>query len=209
MKNRFSVILFDLDGTLLNSFSAHYKAYEAMFARFGIPISKKGFLKAYSPDWYRTYEAFGLPRKSWRLANRYWLEEVEKRPSSPFPKIKETLQLLNGSYALGIVTSGSKQRVVQDLARSRLDRLFHVVVTGEDITHPKPHPEGLLKALTHLSVTRREALYVGDADADFEMARAAGVEFVCVKSRFAHLPLEGPFATISSIRDLPILLSAR
>jgi HAD superfamily hydrolase (TIGR01549 family) len=53
-------VLFDLDGTLLDSFQLHYAAYQTMFAEFGIEMRRELFLNTYSPNWYRTYEAFGL-----------------------------------------------------------------------------------------------------------------------------------------------------
>lgn len=60
-KQEFKAVLFDLDGTLLDSFSVHLEVYEIMFARFGIQITKESFLRAYSPNWYETYEVMGLP----------------------------------------------------------------------------------------------------------------------------------------------------
>ena len=62
MTNKFTALLFDLDGTLLDSFSIHFEVYEKMFAHFGIQINKEKFLNTYSPNWYQTYEAVGLPK---------------------------------------------------------------------------------------------------------------------------------------------------
>ena len=62
-------VLFDLDGTLLDSFHLHYSAYETMFRYFGIEMSREIFLSTYSPNWYRTYEAFGLDQEHWERAN--------------------------------------------------------------------------------------------------------------------------------------------
>src|SRR5262249_15591808 len=161
----------------------------AMFGRFGIEMSRDLFLKTYSPNWYRTYEAFGLPDKHWEEANLLWLEEAEKRIADLFDGVIDILDFLSRTYKLGIVTSGSKSRVIRDLDRTGIAKYFYAVVTGDDISEPKPAPEGLEIAMRTLSVLPNETIYVGDAHADFEMARAAGVSFYGVASEFANLAL--------------------
>jgi len=196
-------VLFDLDGTLLDSFSLHYEAYEAMFGRFGIEMSKDLFLTTYSPNWYRTYEAFGLPDEHWEAANALWLEEAEKRMANLFDGVVDVLNALSRHCQLGIVTSGSKSRVIKDLDRTGIERYFSTVVTGDDIRTPKPAPEGLEIALSELSIMPHEAVYVGDAHADFEMARAANVAFIGVPSEFANLSHDHPEYDIHPITVLP------
>jgi hypothetical protein len=68
---------------------------------------------------------------------------------------------------------------------------------------PKPAPEALELALTHLSIPPHDAVYVGDAHADFEMSRAAGVRFVGVASEFANLIEDHPEYALHSIESLP------
>ena len=72
-------LLFDLDGTLLDSFSAHFEAYRAMFERFDIQISKDSFLATYSPNWLHTYQAMGLPAELWATADAYWREAAAQQ----------------------------------------------------------------------------------------------------------------------------------
>ena len=144
MRNRtIKGLLFDLDGTLLDSFSVHFEAYRVMFSRFGIEVDEEKFLSTYSPNWYHTYEALGLSREVWNTANLYWREEVGKRSADLLPGAKETLTKLSESYTLGLVTSGSKSRVMSDLERTGISPLFRTIITGDDIRTPKPSPEGL------------------------------------------------------------------
>jgi HAD superfamily hydrolase (TIGR01549 family) len=194
-------LLFDLDGTLLDSFAVHYQAYEAMFARFGIRITRETFLASYSPNWYHTYERMGLPGNSWDDANAYWLEEAAKRQAELFPGVREMLATLGRSRKLGLVTSGSRHRVMTDLERTGIRPYFQIVVTGNDIKQPKPSPEGLELALASLGLQPHEAVYLGDSYADYEMARSAGVEFLGVSSAFED---DGPrpYRTMSSVVDL-------
>jgi len=195
-------ILFDLDGTLLDSFSLHYSAYELTFARFGIAMQKDLFLSTYSPNWYRTYEAFGLAETHWESANNLWLEAAEKHKAELFPGVIEMLDDLSKRYILGIVTSGSKSRVLRDIDRLDVHKYFSTLVTGDDIAKPKPDPQGLNQALDQLSIAPADAIYVGDAHADFEMASAADVRFVGVMSEFENLVDDHPEYDVHSIASL-------
>ncbi len=203
----FKGVLFDLDGTLLDSFSVHYEAYEIMFARFGIQITKEHFLSTYSPNWYETYRAMGLPKHCWDAADSCWVQEAEKRNPELLPGVHETLIRLRRHYTLGLVTSGSKSRVLKDIERTGIGSFFATIVTGNDIRAPKPAPEGLELALRRLGMAAHEAVYIGDACADYEMAKAAGVRFLGVSSSFANLDSNHPNYEVRSITDLPELLS--
>jgi len=204
--NKFKALLFDFDGTLLDSFSVHFEVYKIMFAHFGIQINKEKFLKTYSPNWYKTYEAMGLPKEDWESADIFWVEEADKRSPNLLPGVHETLTKLYDSYSIGLVTSGSRSRVVKDLERTGIKQFFKTVVTGDDIHSPKPSPEGLELALLNLGIELGEVAYVGDALADYEMSKAAGVYFIGVRSAFAGLNSNDPYFCVSSITELPDLL---
>ncbi len=203
---RFSAIFFDFDGTLIDSFGSHAGAYERMFRRFGIDLSREEFLAAYSPDWRATYRAVGLPESEWKEAKVAWLEEALVDPPALLPDASELLWSLRGRCAIGIVSSGTKSRVVADLARTGIADVFDVVITGDDVERPKPDPLGLFMALERVGVGARQSLYVGDADADYQMARAAEVDFIAIDSDFNALGAECPSPRIRSLRELPALV---
>ena len=200
-------ILFDFDGTLLDSFSVHFAAYEQMCARLGRRVTKQDLLAAYAPNWYETYEALGLPRAVWQQADAYWVEAAAQGTAQLFPGVKDTLVHLAGRYTLGLVTSGSKPRVLADLEREDIAALFEVVVTGDDVEAPKPAPEGLVRALQTLALQPHEVIYVGDAPADYEMARALDVAFLGVTSAFAPASEDASYPRVPSVTALPALLA--
>jgi HAD superfamily hydrolase (TIGR01549 family) len=206
-RGRLKALLFDLDGTLLDSFPAHLEAYRIMFGRFGIEITKESFLKSYSPNWYETYQAMGLPKEAWEIANAYWLEAAALQTPGLFPGVEQILPQLANSYKLGLVTSGSKSRVVRDLTRTGINGVFEVVITGDDVQQPKPAPQGLELALARLNVQPREAVYIGDAQADYEMAHAAKVQFVGVRSAFDSLKAIDSCMQVEKIADIVALLA--
>lgn len=178
-------LLFDLDGTLLDSFAAHFQAYRFALARFGICVDEAAFLNSYSPHWHDVYRAVGLAEEHWPAASALWLEEAARQVPRAYPGTLELVTGLSRRYALGLVTSGSRSRVERDLALTGLAGRFAVVITGDDVRAPKPDPEGLLAALAALGAAAHEALYVGDTPGDRAAARAAGMRFVWSVSRFA------------------------
>ncbi|MDR7317816.1 phosphoglycolate phosphatase-like HAD superfamily hydrolase [Brevibacillus nitrificans] len=62
----------------------------------------------------------------------------------------------------------------------KLDGYFEIVITGDDVSDPKPHPEGILLAMQKLGADPRETIYVGDSDDDVIAGRAAGLQTVGV-----------------------------
>jgi len=204
-----NTLLFDLDGTLLDSFSVHLKIFKTTFAQFGIQLSEEEFLKTYSPNWYETYEAFGLMKEDWEAADSFWLKEAEKISARLFPGVKEILLKLDKYFTLGLVTSGSKSRVERDMRATGINIFFKTIVTGDDIQTPKPSPEGLEIALRNLNKQANDAVYIGDSSADYEMAKAAGVYFIGVSSEFNNLKNDHPDYRIHSINDLPMLIGVK
>lgn len=180
-------VLFDWDGTLLDSAEASYRCYERLFSTFGISFDRARFESSYAPDWYRTYSAVGLSVERWAEADRIWLDLYAGEECGLLPGAAETLGRLRAAGALtGLVTSGSRARVVSELDRLSVRDSFQTVVFSEDAREKKPHPEGLLLALERLGVPAAEAAYVGDSPEDVKMARAAGVYSVGIGGRFPN-----------------------
>jgi len=202
---RIRALIFDLDGTLLDSFSVHYEAYKNMFEHLGVAFDESTFFQSYSPNWYLTYEVMGLPERAWKEADDYWVNEAKKHDPPLLPEALETLSTLKKRFVLGLVTSGSKNRVMADLKRTELNTFFEIIITGDDVFNPKPHPEGLEMALNTLQIKPDEAVYIGDALADFQMAKAAGVSFLGVISRFNSLNREDTRYSVHTLPDIAAL----
>jgi phosphoglycolate phosphatase len=97
------------------------------------------------------------------------------------PHLRETLSRLRLRCRTAIATNRgvSMPYVMKDHG---LDALFDLTVTSLDVAEPKPHPECLRKVIDHFRIDAGEALYVGDADTDRQVAEAAGVPFVAYKN---------------------------
>jgi pyrophosphatase PpaX len=202
-------LAFDLDGTLLDSFCVHFESYRTTCAHFGITISKETFRAAYSADWNHTYGALGISPCDWAAASKLWRSVASKQHAQLFPGVKDALLQLRQIHKLALVTSGSRARVTRDLENTGIARLFEIVVTGDDVEQPKPSPEGLIRVLDYLKLTSQEALYVGDWPTDHEMAQAAGVRFIGVRSDFNVAHSDQWLFTLDSVAELPSLLRIR
>jgi HAD superfamily hydrolase (TIGR01549 family) len=180
-------VLFDWDGTLLDSAEASYRCYVRLFDSYGIRFDRALFSRTYSPNWHRTYEAVGLSPDCWPEADQRWLDHYCAEQSRLVPGARDALARLDrAGIAQGIVTSGDRTRVSRELSGLDVERYFRTVVFGGDTAHRKPHPEALLLALDRLAVAPDRAAYVGDSPEDVEMARAAGVRAVGVPGGFPN-----------------------
>jgi pyrophosphatase PpaX len=180
-------VLFDWDGTLVDSAELSYDCYVTTFARFGIPFDRAQYQATYSPDWMKTYVGVGLPEERWPEADRCWLDLYAAGHAPLLPGARETLERLAGrGLALGVVTSGERGRVSGEIARHGLDGRITTLVGHGDYHLRKPHPEGLLLALSRMGVEPGAAAYVGDSPEDVLMARAAGVFAVGIPGSFPN-----------------------
>ena len=205
---RFSAraVLFDWDGTLLNSYAADVRAYLSMFRALGIKWTEREVNLHYSPNWYRVYRAALLPRSKWIEANRLWARAYKLERPPLLPGARHVLRRLAAEFELGIVTSGNRARVRRQLRGFGLADYFSACVCSEDAAKKKPHPAPLQLALKRLGLPPEQCVYVGDTAEDMEMARRAGVRAVGVLGPFptaARIRAAKPEILLDSIRELP------
>ncbi len=180
-------VLFDWDGTLVDSAEKSYRCYVRVFSGYGIRYDHALFERTYSPDWYRTYEEVGLPRQAWQEADERWLECYKDEPSRLVPGAREALQRVAGrGLVQGLVSSGDPDRVREELRTLGLGDFFAAVVCGGETERRKPDPQPLLAALERLAVPPAHAAYIGDSPEDVLMAKSAGALAVGVPGGFPN-----------------------
>ncbi len=185
------LVIFDCDGTIVDSQRIIMAAMAEAFASAGLPV----------PERARVLEVVGLslanaigrlvPDASdealvLRLADLYRASfaELRRHPehSEPvFPGVGELISALgqDGETFLGIATGKSRRGVAALLERLGLSAHFHTVQTGDD--HPsKPHPSMIRQAMAETGAARSDTVMIGDTTFDMEMARLAGVAGVGV-----------------------------
>lgn len=157
----------------------------AVFQHFGIVGDRERFLDTYNPNWYETYRTLGLPEGEWATADRIWLDTYHQNPPDLYPFARSTLEALKQhGYAIGLVTSGNRDRVSNELDRHRLKNIFEARVYFEDTEQKKPHPAPLRTALARMGILASQSAYVGDRPEDILMGRRTGSFTVGVESAY-------------------------
>lgn len=202
-------VLFDWDGTLIDSYHADTSAYLAMFKEMGIHWGEEELEKHYSPNWYHVYRAAKLPRKLWGDADRAWRKHYAKHQPKLISGVRGVLARIRSRHRLGLVTSGDRDRVLRQLREFHLTQVFCARVCNGDTLRKKPDPAPLRLALRQMALPPQSCVYVGDAPQDIEMARRAGVLGIGVLGPFPtekRLRAARPEFLLHSLKELPELL---
>jgi HAD superfamily hydrolase (TIGR01549 family) len=199
-------VLFDWDGTLLDSYAADSAAYLGVFREMSIPWGLDDLALHYSPNGHHIYRAAKLPRSRWEAATRAWRKNYDSNQSKLVPGARRVLTHVARRYELGLVTSGDRDRVHRQLRKFQLTHLFATRVCAEDTTRKKPHAAPLRLALRQIDLHPSVCVYVGDSPHDVEMARRAGVRTIAIIGRFPTekgLRAAKPEALLDSLLELP------
>jgi HAD superfamily hydrolase (TIGR01509 family) len=176
-----AAVLFDWDGTLVDTLPLIYRANVVALGEFGIRMDRRWFRERYTPDWRSSYRALGIPEELWGAVAERWAREMRLGRPRALPWARGALRRLRRhGVRLGLVTASTRGVVEPNITRLGLDGLFETAFFSDDVTHSKPHPEALLRALGELGLPASNTVYVGDTTVDLEMASAAGAAFVAV-----------------------------
>lgn len=207
MKGIVKAVLFDWDGTLLDSFPAGYHASVTVLRHFGIDLDRERFLETYSPNWYETYRILGVPETEWGNADRLWRQIYHLQTSELFPFAASILERLRqAGMSLGLVTSGDRERVLREIDRFGLQGVFSSVVCFEDTHEKKPHPAPLTRGLEELGAVPSTAVYVGDRPEDIYMGQTVGTFTIGVESQYGPweiLEQAAPDLLLPDVSHLP------
>lgn len=179
------VLVFDLDGTLVDSDDVIINTWLELFKDF----KDKDF--HLDIEEIRTFSGPPLRETIKRIFPEYdtdfILKEYDKRTGkyydsclSVFSDVEETLnKFKHDGYKLAILTSKNKEMVLRSLRLTNLSNgIFEFVVTSDDVIHHKPDPEGLLKIMEFFSVKNDEIINIGDTDFDYECGQNAHVKTI-------------------------------
>lgn len=207
--SRLEAVLFDWDGTLLDSFDADSSAYLAMFRELGIPWGLTELAAHYTPNWHHVYRAARIPRAKWAIADKLWAKHYVHHQPKLVASTRTVLAWVARRYQLGLVTSGDRERVLRQLRYFGLTRLFATHVCAGDTPQKKPNPAPLRLALKQMCLKPAACVYVGDSPHDLEMSERAGVRAIAVIGRFpteAGLRAAKPEFLLNSLKELPAVL---
>jgi pyrophosphatase PpaX len=171
-------VIFDFDGTLADTLPVCFLAFEGVFKKFdNREVTTDEIIAMFGPS------ETGIIREN--LKNNNYDEAIDLyyeiyRDQHNIVEDSEEIntllkQLRTNGYKLGIVTGKARRSLDISLDCLGLNTFFDVIVTGDDVEYPKPNPEGIFKALENLNVSHKEAVFLGDSEADIIAGKEAGV----------------------------------
>jgi len=181
MKNspNLEAVVFDVDGMLLDTREFIFQAYEDTLQRFGHQVpSRADISKEIGRSLQDCYLAFAPNGDIEALCVAH--DTFQNTPEkigliTAYPGVPEMLQILKDNGMKLAVFSSRKLTLVSSLQQAGIAEYFEVIVQGDEVTHHKPHPEGLFKALGGLEVQPNHAAMIGDAAVDILAGKAAKV----------------------------------
>jgi pyrophosphatase PpaX len=171
-----STILFDFDGTLVQSLPKWLETYRYTFSFYDKELAdERAFIKYWYQPLPETIAQVGAPS----------FGEFAGHMEKGFLKAFATLELYPGAremleachqkkLTMGLVTSSPREALAYTLGRLKIEQYFDTIITSSDIKKPKPHPESVLVALSKLGKAASETLFVGDYIYDVAAGQEAG-----------------------------------
>jgi pyrophosphatase PpaX len=208
-------VLYDFDGTLADSTELTMRCYRhTMQTHLGEVLPDEEWLSGFGTTLEAQMHRFARdPDEVQAMLDTYreYQNSIHDDLLRPFPDAAETVaELERRGYGLAIVTSKRRRVTMRGMELCGLVRHFDVIVTPEDVTEAKPHPEPVLFALEKLGVAPHQALFVGDSPHDVAAGRAAGTRTAAALwGPFPRQALEdaGPDAFLHAQRDVLRLLN--
>ncbi len=193
----FRTLLFDLDGTLIDSVRLILDSYHHALATHGLPPRSDDEWLAgvgtpltvqFSP-WQHDeamYHALIATYREYNIANH-------DRMVTVYPGVVDAIRAMKAAgLQTGLVTSKNRQGTLRGLRLAGLEALLDVVVTADDVANPKPDPEPVIRAMATLGASPASTVYIGDSIHDMRSGRAAGVRTAAVLwGPFGRSHLEG------------------
>jgi len=145
-------------------------------------------------------------RKRYTMTYKNIYRVLIEKLDEPISGVREFLERLAASgYRLAVVSSATRPEMEAVLENTRIRRFFDVLVSAEDVTHPKPSPEPYRRALELLSVQPDSAVAFEDSQTGIDSALAAGLDVFAVQHARASKGFSGVRDTVNSFRDVSLL----
>lgn len=181
--------MFDMDGTLFQTDEVNFLSYRQAMRETGFDLDRATFAgwngRAYSDflpgalenDQQQVKAVHDRKKELYRT----YLSEAKKNAH-----LFRMLEQMKDSYHIALVTTASAQNCRDILAHFKVEHLFDLFVTQEDVTRPKPHPEGFLKAMKHFEMGAENCMIFEDSESGLKAANQTGATVFAVH----HFPVD-------------------
>ena len=184
---RYTHILFDHDGVLVDTEPLYYRATRDVLAEVGVDLPLMDYLAHRAEAttvWQRLPGATTADVERTRARRNVRYREMLLSEPIEIEGVEEALAALRPRYALAIVTTSRAEDFALIHRRGRIPRLVDHVLTRQAFRRPKPHPDSYLAALVRFGIGASRALAVEDAEWGLKAAVAAGIDCATVHNDF-------------------------
>lgn len=178
-------LIFDLDGTIVDSMPAHYLAWREALLKENIQFTPELFVQFAGVTNYRIIDGlnamFGTsmdPGKKSEEKENIFLQTIAR--TKVVEPIAEIIRKYHGILPMSVGTGGHRAIAKETLRVTNMDEFFDIMVTADDITHPKPHPETFLKCAEQMNVAPEYCQVFEDGMPGIKAAEDAGMKVVDV-----------------------------
>jgi len=176
----YTTYIFDLDGTITDTMTVWLGILRDALLHFNFPPPDDKELAWYSHDW-KQLRKIGFPENKFADFAEfiYGLANTRLAQADFHNGAYEMLERLkNEKKQIGIFSSMDRAMFEPAMQQRNLYQLADVAIAGDDLTHRKPHPAGILKTLKDLDTMPESAVYIGDKDTDIQTAKNAGIDSI-------------------------------
>lgn len=182
---QYDALIFDMDGTLVDSMPRHLDAWEATSAEFGLSFDRaqlneyggiptRKIVAILAEQHGLTIDVEAFTRRKVAL----YMEHIQQ--VSVFPAMWELVRRCHGKVPMGIGTGSPRNQAESILKSTGLDAYIQVVVSADDVINHKPHPDTFLQVAEQLGANPANCLVFEDTQIGLQAGRAAGMETVLV-----------------------------
>jgi HAD superfamily hydrolase (TIGR01509 family) len=184
--SRIQAIIFDLDGTLIDTEPAAARAIQDCFASWGLAVDPEDAAFITGRTWDMAFRhlfaKYEIPvpaqQASLALVTRY--RELIETELFPVAGSADAVRCLAEHFPIGLVSGSYRSEILWALGKLGVLDHFKVILGAEDYPRSKPAPDGYLKAIDLMNVSPQNTLVFEDSEAGIASAKAAGTRVICI-----------------------------
>ncbi|WP_297091469.1 beta-phosphoglucomutase family hydrolase [uncultured Draconibacterium sp.] len=173
-------LIFDLDGTLADTMPVHFVAYQKILGKYGVDYSAKMFLSLAGVPAVETIErineVYGTDLNAKEVGHEKEAEyERMMHQMKPIEPVIELVMKYHKQLPMAVGTGGYKRLALKTLEIIGLKDYLDILVSADDVKHPKPHPETFLQCAAQMGVAPADCQVFEDGEPGMVAARSAGM----------------------------------
>lgn len=184
-------ILFDMDGVLIDSEPLHCKAYVKAFKEFNIPFKDEEYYTVWTQEGRGLKGLISDRQLSIDKDVLYTLKQdlffsLLKSELIIYPGALDLVHLLRKHFNIALATGTPRRETNVVLEQTKLENIFQVITTGDQVPHRKPHPAIFLRAAEELGIEPQHCLVIEDAQKGIEAAHSAGMKSIAIATKYTQ-----------------------